>query len=249
MVRLRLRRTGGKGQPSFRLVAADKESPRDGRFIEILGIYNPRTKPATIDLKEDRIYDWMSKGAQPSDSALQIFQTSGLTERYERFKAGEKVEKLLAEAEEAVKARNVNPKTRYPAPVGTPKKKAPAKAEAAPEASVEEAKEAVAEVEADAKAEEVAEPVEEAKAEVEEKAEAKKDEVVEEAKAEVEEKAEAKKDEVVEEAKAEVEEKAEAVEEKKDEPKAEAKQEEPAAEEEPKDEKAKEEPEEKETKK
>jgi len=230
MVRLRLRRTGGKGQPSFRLVAADKESPRDGRFIEILGIYNPRTKPATIDLKEDRIYDWMSKGAQPSDSALQIFQTSGLTERYERFKAGEKVEKLLAEAEEAVKARNVNPKTRYPAPVGTPKKKAPAKAEAAPEAPVEEAKEAVAEVEADAKTEEVAEPVEEAKAEVEEKAEAKKDEVVEEAKAEVEEKAEA-------------------VEEKKDEPKAEAKQEEPAAEEEPKDEKAKEEPEEKETKK
>jgi len=230
MVRLRLRRTGGKGQPSFRLVAADKESPRDGRFIEILGIYNPRTKPATIDLKEDRIYDWMSKGAQPSDSALQLFQTSGLTERYERFKAGEKVEKLITEAEEAAKARNVNPKTRHPAPVGKPKKKAPAKAEAAAEAPAEEAKEVVAEVEADVKTEEVAEPAEEAKAEGEEKAEAKKDEVVDETKAKTEEKAEE-------------------AEEKKDEAKAEAKQEEPVAEEEPKEEKAKEETEEKETKK
>lgn len=238
MVRLRFRRTGGKGQASFRLVAADKESPRDGRFIEILGIYNPRTKPATIDLKEDRIYDWMSKGAQPSDSALQVFQTSGLTERYERFKAGEKVEILLTEAEEAAKARNINPKTRFPAPVGKPKKEAPAKAKAAPEAKKEE------EVEkADAKKEEV---VEEAKAEGEEKADAKKEEVVEEAKTEGEEKAEAKKEEKKAEPKAEVEEKAEAVEEKKDEPKAEAEQEEPVAKKVPKDEKAKEE---KETKK
>ncbi|MCK5314915.1 MAG: 30S ribosomal protein S16, partial [Anaerolineales bacterium] len=68
MVRIRLRRVGAKGQPSYRVVAADKESPRDGRFLEILGHYNPRTEPATIHLNEDRIYDWMSKGAQPSDA-------------------------------------------------------------------------------------------------------------------------------------------------------------------------------------
>jgi small subunit ribosomal protein S16 len=171
MVRIRLRRVGGKKQASFRIVAADKESPRDGKFIEILGFYNPRTEPATIDLKEDRIYDWISKGAQPSESAVQIFQTIGLMDRYERFKGGEDVEKLVAEALEAKAARNVNPKTRYPAPVGTPKKTKPAE-EAEPKAKVEKEaeeapveKEAVAEKEAPAEDEAVAEkeaPAEEA---------------------------------------------------------------------------------------
>ncbi len=111
MVRIRLRRIGAKGQPSYRLVAADKESPRDGRFLEILGFYNPRTHPATIQLKEDRIYEWMSKGAQPSDSAEQVLRSAGYFERYERFKKGEAVDVLLAEAQEAEKARNTSPKT------------------------------------------------------------------------------------------------------------------------------------------
>ena len=113
MVRIRLRRVGAKGQPSYRLVAADKEAPRDGRFIEALGFYNPRTEPATIQLKEDRIYDWMSKGAQPSESVQKIFKTIGLDERYERFKDGENVESLVAEATAAEEARNVNPKTTH----------------------------------------------------------------------------------------------------------------------------------------
>ena len=78
MVRIRLRRVGGKKQPSYRIVAADKESPRDGRFLEILGFYNPRTEPATLQMNEDRIYDWMSKGAQPSDSVAQLFRSAGL---------------------------------------------------------------------------------------------------------------------------------------------------------------------------
>lgn len=178
MVRIRLRRIGAKRQPSFRIVAADKESPRDGRFLEILGLYNPRTEPATIELKEDRIYDWMSKGAQPSDSALQIFRTAGLVERYERFKSGENVEKLLEEAEEAAKARNVNPKTRHPAPVGKPKKKA--KKEEKPEAKTPKT---------EAKQEEV--KAEKATAEDKKKDEAKPEVVQEEA--EAEEKASAKK--------------------------------------------------------
>jgi len=112
MVRIRLRRVGLKGQPSYRIIAADKEAPRDGRFLEILGFYNPRTDPSTIEVKEDRIYDWMSKGAQPSDSVVQLFTTIGLLDRFARFKAGEDKEKILAEAETAKANRVVSPKTR-----------------------------------------------------------------------------------------------------------------------------------------
>ena len=106
MVRIRLRRAGGKGQPTHRLVAANRESPRDGRFIEILGDYNPRTEPATIRVKEDRIYHWLSVGAQPSDSVQQIFRTIGLMERYQRFKDGEDVEILMAEGKQLEIERN-----------------------------------------------------------------------------------------------------------------------------------------------
>jgi small subunit ribosomal protein S16 len=112
MVRIRLRRIGLKGQPTYRLVAADKESPRDGRFLEILGVYNPRTSPATIKLKEDRIYHWMKNGALPTDSVEQIFKTAGVMERFERFKKGEAVETLLAEAAEAEAKRGAPVKTR-----------------------------------------------------------------------------------------------------------------------------------------
>lgn len=105
MVRIRLRRTGLKGQPSFRLVVADKESPRDGRFLEIVGYYNPRTEPATLNIKEDRVYEWMSKGALPTESVSQLFKTVGTLERFERFKTGESSETLLAEAESAQAAR------------------------------------------------------------------------------------------------------------------------------------------------
>lgn len=112
MVRIRLRRIGLKGQPTYRLVAADKESPRDGRFLEILGVYNPRTDPATIKLKEDRIYHWMKNGALPTDSVEKIFKTAGVLERFERFKKGEPLENLLTEAAEAETKRAAPLKTR-----------------------------------------------------------------------------------------------------------------------------------------
>lgn len=115
MVRIRLRRTGLKGQASYRVVVADKESPRDGRFLEIVGSYNPRTEPFTLNVKEDRIFDWMSKGAQPSESVVKLFNSTGLTERFARFKAGEPLETLLEEAKVASEARKVNPKTRLTA--------------------------------------------------------------------------------------------------------------------------------------
>lgn len=111
MVRLRLRRVGSKFQPSYRIVAADSESPRDGRFLEILGHYNPRTEPSTIELDEARIYEWMSKGAQPSESVVRVFRSIGLMDRYARLKAGESLETLLAEAKAAAAARPVSVKT------------------------------------------------------------------------------------------------------------------------------------------
>ena len=106
MVRIRLRRIGLKGQPTYRIVAADKESPRDGRFLEILGFYNPRTNPATIHVKEDRAYHWMKNGAMPTESVEKVFKSAGILDRFERFKQGDAVEGLLKEAEEA-EARRV----------------------------------------------------------------------------------------------------------------------------------------------
>ncbi len=112
MVRIRLRRVGLRNQPSYRIVAADVESPRDGKFLEILGHYNPRTEPFTFEVKEDRVYDWMSKGAQPSEAVRSLFQRVGLMDRYARFKSGEPVEKLVKEAQEAYESRNIDSRTR-----------------------------------------------------------------------------------------------------------------------------------------
>ncbi len=111
MVRIRLRRQGLKGQPTYRIIAADKESPRDGRFLEILGFYNPRTEPSTISIQEDRVFDWMSKGAQPSDSVSQIFRQVGLLERFDRFKKGESLDVLKEEAEPIYVKHTSNQKT------------------------------------------------------------------------------------------------------------------------------------------
>jgi small subunit ribosomal protein S16 len=112
MVRIRLRRIGLKGQPTYRIVAADKESPRDGRFLEILGFYNPRTQPATIHVKEDRAYHWMKNGALPTESVEQVFKSAGILDRFERFKKGEPVETLMQEAEQAEATRGATNKTR-----------------------------------------------------------------------------------------------------------------------------------------
>jgi small subunit ribosomal protein S16 len=69
---------GAKKRPSYRIVAADSRSPRDGRFIEIVGTYDPITDPATITLKADRIQHWLSVGAQPSDTVRDIIKRAGV---------------------------------------------------------------------------------------------------------------------------------------------------------------------------
>lgn len=112
MVRIRFRRIGLKGQPSYRIIAADKESPRDGRFLEILGFYNPRTEPSTLSVKEDRVYHWMKNGALPTESVGQVFKSAGVLDRFERFKQGEPVETLMKEAADAASKRVAPAKTR-----------------------------------------------------------------------------------------------------------------------------------------
>ena len=77
MVRLRLRRVGRKKQASFRLVAADARSPRDGRFIEEIGTYNPLTDPATINIDADAAKKWISNGAQPTDTVRSLLKKTG----------------------------------------------------------------------------------------------------------------------------------------------------------------------------
>lgn len=78
MVRIRLTRVGSKKNPIWRIVVADKRSPRDGRVIENVGTYNPQTEPSTITLKQDRLEHWIGKGAKPTDTVAQLMKTQGL---------------------------------------------------------------------------------------------------------------------------------------------------------------------------
>ena len=77
-VRLRLTRVGGKKDPIWRVVVADQRSPRDGRFIENVGQYNPQTDPSTINLDEDRVRAWLAKGAQPTDTVRKLLKIKGI---------------------------------------------------------------------------------------------------------------------------------------------------------------------------
>ncbi|MEA2665340.1 MAG: small subunit ribosomal protein [Candidatus Eremiobacteraeota bacterium] len=81
MVKIRLRRMGAKKQPTYRFVVADAKSPRDGRFLEILGHYNPRTEPRTLVVDADKAKEWIAKGAQPSDPVRRLFAELGIVER------------------------------------------------------------------------------------------------------------------------------------------------------------------------
>ncbi|MEP7292023.1 MAG: 30S ribosomal protein S16 [Chloroflexota bacterium] len=117
MVRIRFRRVGGKKQPSYRLVVADQRSARNGGIIEAIGYHNPRTRPSTDIVDEARALYWLSVGAQPSESVVYLFKRIGTLARYERLKAGEAMDALVAEAKTEYAAKPaVNPRTRYPSP-------------------------------------------------------------------------------------------------------------------------------------
>jgi small subunit ribosomal protein S16 len=77
-VRIRLTRVGARNNPIWRVVAADQRSPRDGRFIEVLGHYNPQTDPSTIRIDEERTRKWLAQGAQPSDTVKKLLKAQGI---------------------------------------------------------------------------------------------------------------------------------------------------------------------------
>ena len=113
MLRIRLRRVGAKKQPLYRIVIAENEWPRDGRFLEIIGRYNPRTNPETVVVDEARAYHYLKNGAQPTESVAQMLKKLGTLGRFERVQKGEAAEVVLAEATAAAAA------TKETAPVRT----------------------------------------------------------------------------------------------------------------------------------
>ena len=163
MVKIRLRRTGAKKQPSYRLVVADSRAPRDGAFIAVIGHYNPLTDPETLVIDEDKASAWLKQGAQPTDTAARLLAKAGIIEepadRKEKMKAGTpgkpkaSKKKAKAAAAKAEEAKAEAPAEEVPkveaeteAPAEEPKAEAEAEApaeepEAAPEAPKAEVKE------------------------------------------------------------------------------------------------------------
>ena len=97
MLRIRLSRTGAKKQPYYRIVVADSEMKRDGRYVERIGYYNPRTEPLEYKINEDRALYWLSVGAQPSDPVRRLLDKQGTIDRLSRLREGASREVLVNE--------------------------------------------------------------------------------------------------------------------------------------------------------
>lgn len=87
-VKIRLKRMGAKKAPFYRVVVADSRSPRDGRFIEEIGFYNPLTEPAQVRINEEKALQWLANGAQPSDTVRSLFRREGLLKKLHEAKQG-----------------------------------------------------------------------------------------------------------------------------------------------------------------
>jgi small subunit ribosomal protein S16 len=107
MLKIRLRRVGARKQPSYRIVVAESTAPRDGKFVESIGTYNPRTEPETVRIQEERALHWLSVGAQPTESVARIFRTHGTMARFERLQSGEPLSALVSEVKTPVSAKPV----------------------------------------------------------------------------------------------------------------------------------------------
>lgn len=150
MVKIRLRRMGAKGKPFYRIVVAKSTSGRDGAFVEILGTYDPLTKPKTITLKKDRALHWLLNGAQPTETTAYLLKTQGVLDEYfTQRPAAKRQYKFLDKRVAATASRTVaTPVVEAPAKVAAPEPAPPApQPEPAPvaEAEVVEAAEPTAE--------------------------------------------------------------------------------------------------------
>ena len=87
-VKLRLLRMGAKKAPFYRIVTEDSRAPRDGRFIELLGTYDPRTNPAKVTIKEEEVLKWLNNGAQPSDTVKNLLSKEGIIKKFADSKSG-----------------------------------------------------------------------------------------------------------------------------------------------------------------
>ncbi|HEO8419040.1 30S ribosomal protein S16 [Niallia sp. FSL W8-0635] len=85
-VKIRLKRMGAKKSPFYRIVVADSRSPRDGRFIETVGTYNPVANPAIVEINEDKALQWLQDGAKPSDTVRNLFSNQGIMEKFHNIK-------------------------------------------------------------------------------------------------------------------------------------------------------------------
>jgi small subunit ribosomal protein S16 len=134
-VKIRLMRVGKKKQPTYRVVAADERSPRDGRYIEILGQYEPRSEPSKFVVNDEKVLGWLRQGAQPSDQVHRLLVSSGLWEQYEsgRSAQSEAVRKAKARARGSAAAKE-RADAAAAQQAETEKAEAAAAAEAAPEA-------------------------------------------------------------------------------------------------------------------
>ena len=86
-VKIRLNRMGAKKRPFYRIVAADARAPRDGRFIEVLGNYDPSKEPAAVNIDEEKVLAWLSKGAQPTDTVKNLLSKNGIMQKFAATKA------------------------------------------------------------------------------------------------------------------------------------------------------------------
>lgn len=89
-VKIRLNRMGAKKRPFYRIVVADSRAPRDGRFIEILGNYDSTKDPAVVNVDEEKVLDWMQKGAQPTDTVRSLLSKQGIMAKFDAIKRGKK---------------------------------------------------------------------------------------------------------------------------------------------------------------
>ena len=135
-VKLRLRRMGKKKQPIYKVVAADSRAPRDGKFLESIGLYNPLTNPHTLDINEERAMYWLNVGAQPTDTVKSLLSQKGIILKRELVRRGLSDDKVSAELESWEKMREA--KVNTAAAKKKKSKKAAAKEEVVPEEKVKE---------------------------------------------------------------------------------------------------------------